>query len=194
MKKLLLLFLLAGCATATAPKPQIGAAIDEAIAAKRIPGGGLWIEHDGRVSKRAYGNRALVPSVEPMTEDTIFDVASITKVVATAPSIAKLVERGQVKLDVPIATYLPEYVDGRVTVRHLRTHTSGIRPGLDLREEWSGYDEGIRRVLAERPQNRPGTIFRYSDINYILLGEIVRRVSGETLDVFARKNVLAPLK
>ncbi len=194
MKKILLALLLAGCATATPPpKPAVDAAINEAIAGKRIPGAVLRIEHDGEVYQRTYGNRALVPHLEPMTADTIFDVASITKVVATAPSIAKLVERGKVSLDAPVKTYLPEYADERVTVRHLLTHTSGIRPGLDLREEWSGYDEGIRRALAERPLNQPGTIFRYADLNYILLGEIVRRVSGEPLDVFARKNVFAPL-
>ncbi|HET8774512.1 MAG TPA: serine hydrolase, partial [Thermoanaerobaculia bacterium] len=194
MKKILLALLLAGCATASQPpKPAVDAAVNEAIAEKRIPGAVLLIEHDGKVYQRAYGNRAVEPAVEPMTADTIFDVASITKVVATAPSIAKLVERGKVSLDAPVQTYLPGYADERVTVRHLLTHTSGIRPSLDLREDWTGYDEGIRRALAERPLNRPGTIFRYADVNYILLGEIVRRVSGEPLDVFARKNVFAPL-
>lgn len=194
MKKILpLILLLAVCAAAEPAKPAIDAAIEEAIAQKRIPGGVLWIEHQGRVYHRAYGNRAVEPAVEAMTKDTIFDAASITKVVATAPSIARLIERGKVALDAPIKTYLPEYVDASVTVRHLLTHTSAIRPGLDLREDWSGYDEGVRRALAERPLNRPGTIFRYADINYILLGEIVRRVSGEPLDVFARKNVFQPL-
>jgi uncharacterized protein YbbC (DUF1343 family)/CubicO group peptidase (beta-lactamase class C family) len=198
MKRIaLLLLLLAAWASAPKPKlavdPAIDAAIVDAIAEKRLPGGVLWIEHDGEVSHRAYGNRAVEPAVESMTEDTIFDVASLTKVVATAPSIAKLVQRGKVSLDAPIRKYLPEFADGSVTVRHLLTHTSAIRPGLDLRDDWSGYDEGIRRALAERPLNRPGTIFRYSDVNYILLGEIVRRVSGQPLDVFARKNVFEPL-
>ena len=194
MKRILLLltFLLAtGVSAAT--KPEIDAAIDDAIAQKRIPGGVLWIEHEGKVYERAYGNRAIEPAVEAMTTDTIFDVASITKVVATAPSIAKLIERGKVKLDAPIKTYLPEFIDDSVTVRHLLTHTSAIRPGLDLRDDWTGHDEGVKRALAQRPLNRPGTIFRYSDVNYILLGEIVRRVSGEPLDAFARKNVFAPL-
>jgi len=176
-------------------RAAIDSAIEQAIAEKRLPGGVLWIEHDGRtLYHRAYGNRAIEPAVESMTTDTIFDAASITKVVATAPSIAKLIERGKVSLDTPVKTYLPEYIDDAVTVRHLLTHTSAIRPGLDLRDEWSGYDEGIRRALAQRPLNRPGTIFRYSDVNYILLGEIVRRVSGETLDAFARKNIFEPLR
>ena len=195
MRKILLLaILLAGCATVPPPRTEIDSAILEAISAHRLPGAVLWIERDGDVYHRAYGNRAIEPAVEAMTADSIFDAASITKVVATAPSIAKLVERGAVSLDEPVRTYLPEYADETVTVRHLLTHTSAIRPSLDLRDEWSGYDEGVRRALAERPLNRPGTIFRYSDVNYILLGEIVRRVSGEPLDVFARKQVFEPLQ
>ena len=194
MRKIqLLALLLAACATVTPPKPAVDAAILDAIAAGRIPGGVLWIEHEGAVYHRAFGNRAIEPAVEEMTADTIFDAASITKVVATTPSIARLIERGKVSLDAPVTTYLPEYADESVTVRHLLTHTSAIRPGLDLREDWRGYDEGVGRALAQRPLNRPGTIFRYSDVNYILLGEIVRRVSGEPLDTFARRNVFEPL-
>lgn len=185
------------CASSPALRPQNGdaldAAIERAIDEKRIPGGVLWIEHQDRAFTRAYGDRALVPEVETMTPDTVFDVASLTKVVATGPSIHRLVEQGKVSLDVSVQTYLPEFQDGGVTIRHLLTHTSGLRPSLDLREEWSGYDEGIRRALNETPRNRPGVVFVYSDINFILLGEIVRRVSGETLDVFAQKQIFAPL-
>lgn len=195
MKKILFAtLLLTACATIAPPKPEIDTAILDAIGEKRLPGAVLWIEHDGEIYHRAYGNRALEPAVEAMTADTIFDAASITKVVATAPAISKLIEIGKVSLDAPIHTYLPEFTDERVTVRHLVTHTSAIRPSLDLRDDWSGYEEGVRRALAQRPLNAPGTIFRYSDVNYILLGEIVRRVSGEPLDVFARKNVFEPLE
>jgi uncharacterized protein YbbC (DUF1343 family) len=189
---LVVLFLFAGAFRETKLR-EIDSAIDEAIAAKKIPGGVLRIEHGGRVYHRAYGNRALVPAVEAMAEDTIFDLASITKVVATAPSIWLLIQRGKIAIDAPAATYLPEIADGTITIRHLLTHTSGLRPDVDLHPEWSGYDEGIRLALAETPRNRPGIVFRYSDINYILLGEIVRRVSGEPLDVFARKNIFEPL-
>ena len=173
---------------------QIDSAIEEAIAAKKLPGGVLRIEHEGAVYQRAYGDRALVPKVERMTANTIFDVASITKVVATAPSIWLLIQRGKIALDAPAATYLPEIADRTITIRHLLTHTSGLRPDVDLTPEWNGYDEGVRLALAETPRNRPGVVFRYSDINYILLGEIVRRVSGEPLDVFANKNIFEPLK
>jgi uncharacterized protein YbbC (DUF1343 family)/CubicO group peptidase (beta-lactamase class C family) len=171
----------------------VDAEIESAIAQKRLPGGVLWIEHRGGHYTRAYGNRALVPAVETMTADTIFDVASLTKVVATAPSIHRLIEQGKITLDAPAKTYLPEMRDGAITIRHLLTHTSGLRPDLDLRDAWSGYDEGIRRAVAETPLNRPGIVFRYSDINYILLGEIVYRVSGEPLDVFAKKEIFEPL-
>jgi uncharacterized protein YbbC (DUF1343 family)/CubicO group peptidase (beta-lactamase class C family) len=190
----------AACAHSATPKSfdrakldDVDRAVEEAIAAKRLPGGVLWIEHGGEVYHRAYGNRAVEPAIEAMSEDTIFDAASITKVVATAPSIWLLIERGKVALDTPVKTYLPELADSTITVRHLLTHSSGLRPSLDLRDAWSGYEEGVRRALAETPRNRPGAIFRYSDINYILLGEIVRRVGGEPLDVFARKNIFEPL-
>jgi uncharacterized protein YbbC (DUF1343 family)/CubicO group peptidase (beta-lactamase class C family) len=179
--------------TACASVQPVDLVVRQAIAEKKLPGGVLWIERNADIYHRAYGNRALVPAAETMTEDTIFDAASITKVVATAPSIWLLIRDGKVRLDEPARTYLPELAEDAITIRHLLTHTSGLRPSLDLRDDWRGYDEGVRRALAETPRNRPGAVFRYSDINYILLGEVVRRVSGEPLDVFARKNVFVPL-
>jgi uncharacterized protein YbbC (DUF1343 family)/CubicO group peptidase (beta-lactamase class C family) len=182
--------LLVSCVTTPAYNPSKLNEIDQAVVAaiedRRIPGGVLWIEKDGRIYRKAYGNRALVPGVEEMTADTIFDAASITKVVATAPSIHALMRAGKVALDAPVRTYLPEFPDDAVTVRHLLTHTSGLRPGVT-------GDDPLRAALAQRPLNRPGIVFRYSDVNFILLGEIVRRVSGEPLDVFARRNVFEPL-
>jgi uncharacterized protein YbbC (DUF1343 family) len=171
---------------------EIDVAVRDAIAEKKLPGGVLLIEHQGERVLRTYGNRAVVPAVEKMTADTIFDAASLTKVVATAPSIWLLIARGKLSLDQSVRSVLPEFTDDAVTLRHLMTHTSGLKPSLP-HEGWSGYEAGIRKALAEKPQNRPGAIFRYSDINYILLGEVVRRVSGEPLDVFARKNVFVPL-
>jgi len=167
-------------------------AVRDAIAEKKLPGGVLLIDHDGERYLHAYGDRAVVPARERMTTDTIFDAASLTKVVATAPSAWFLIERGKISLDAPVRSYLPEFSDGAVTVRHLMTHSSGLAPGI-AGKDWSGYDEGVRRAMAMKPQNRPGHVFRYSDVNYILLGEIVRRVSGEPLDQFAKKNVFVPL-
>ena len=141
-------------------------------------------------------NRALVPAVEKNSEDTIYDAASITKVVATAPSIWLLIQQGKVALDEPVKKYIPEFTGGwrdEITIRHLLTHTSGLRPDLTLTDKWDGFDEAWRRTMAEEVLQRPGAVFRYSDINYILLGEIVHRVSGEPLDQFARKHVFEPL-
>ena len=172
---------------------QIDATIEKAIADRKIPGGVLWIERNGVHYGRAFGNRALVPEVEPITPDTIYDAASITKVVATAPSIWMLIEEKKIDLDAPVKRYIPEFSTDSITIRHLLTHTSGLRSGLTLNEQWLGYDEGIRRAAAETPRNAPGTIFRYSDVNFILLGEVVHRVSGMMLDEFAKKQVFEPL-
>ncbi|HYG75970.1 MAG TPA: exo-beta-N-acetylmuramidase NamZ domain-containing protein [Planctomycetota bacterium] len=174
---------------------EMDAAITAAIAEKRMPGAVLWLEHNGESYHRAYGNRALVPDVEPMTEDTIFDAASLTKVLATAPSVMLLIERGKIKLDEPVCTYLPEFTgDGkeRVTVRHLLTHTSGLRPGIGLSQP--GSDEAFKQCCAEKLTAAPGTEFKYSDVGFILLGELVRRVSGRGVDAFAASEIYAPLK
>ena len=172
---------------------QIDRTIEQAIAEKKLPGGVFHLERNGNVYERAYGNRALVPSVETMTVDTIFDGASLTKVVATTPSIGLLIQRGKVGLDDPVQRFIPEFRQADITIRHLLTHTSGLRPDLDLDKSWSGYDAAIALAVAEEPTNRPGMVFRYSDINFELLGEIVQRVSGQPLDVFAKKEIFAPL-
>ncbi len=194
----LVVLLLAGCISTqstfdVAKLREVDAAVEEAIEQKKLPGGVIWIERGETYYSRAYGNRAITPEREWMSVDTVFDAASITKVAATAPSIWLLIAQRRIALDTPARRYLPEITDEGLTIRHLLTHTSGLRPSLDLRDAWSGYEEGVRRALAERPQNRPGAVFRYSDINYILLGEIVRRVSGEPLDVFAEKRIFRPL-
>jgi uncharacterized protein YbbC (DUF1343 family)/CubicO group peptidase (beta-lactamase class C family) len=175
----------------------IDAAIDKSIDEGKLPGGVLWLERHGTAYHRAYGNRALVPEKEAMTENTIFDAASLTKVTATTPSIWLLIERGKVNLDDPVSRTIPEFKGGwrdEITIRHLLSHTSGLRPDLDLDKPWSGYDTGIKLATGEMPRNRPGFIFKYSDINFELLGEVVRRVSGKPLNEFAEREVFKPLK
>ena len=176
---------------------ELDVAIATAISNKALPGAVLWLEsHDARYV-RAYGRRAVLPSPETMTEDTIFDAASLTKVLATAPSILLLIEQGKIRLDAPVRDYLPRFTgDGRdaITIRHLLTHTSGLRPGIGLRPEWSGYEGAIERAETETPTDPPDQRFRYSDINFILLGEIVRKVSGQPLDVFASTQFFRPLR
>ena len=184
--------ILAAIAFASATLRELDQTIERAIAQRNIPGAVYHLERGGRVYEKAYGNRALEPGKERMTRDTIFDAASLTKVVATAPAIWLLIERGQVELDAPLGRYIAE-ARGDITIRHLLTHTSGLRPDLDLDKPWSGYDTGIALALKEEPLNRPGYVFRYSDINYELLGEVVRRVSGRPLDVFVRREIFEPL-
>ena len=176
---------------------DMDAAILRTIAEKELPGAVLWVEHQGTAYHKAYGSRALIPEPEPMTEDTIFDVASLTKVIATTPSILLLIERGQVKLDAPVCAYVTEFTEGgksAVTIRHLLTHTSGLRPGIGGQPAWEGCEGAISRACAEELQTVPGTAFRYSDINFFLLGEVVRRASGRKLQEFAAQEIYQPLK
>jgi len=171
--------------------------INQTIAETKVPGVVVWIEHVNNRYFKAYGDRAVAPQSEPMTKDTIFDIASLTKVVATTPAIMLLVERAQVKLDDSAATYIPEFkANGKepITVRHLLTHVSGLAPDVSLTFPWSGYAKGIELACAEKPINPAGTFFRYSDINFLVLGEIVHRVSGKTLDAFVKSELFEPLK
>jgi uncharacterized protein YbbC (DUF1343 family)/CubicO group peptidase (beta-lactamase class C family) len=195
--------LLSGCTTMqntitfdAARLREIDRTIETAIAEHKLPGGVFHLERGNSVYEKVYGNRALVPAVEVMTDDTIFDAASLTKVVATTPSIWLLIERGKIQIDAPVSRYIPEFRGGwrdEITIRHLLTHTSGLRPDLDLSTPWSGYETAIRMAIAEEPRQRPGYTFRYSDINFELLGEIVKRVSGDDLDVFAKREIFEPL-
>jgi uncharacterized protein YbbC (DUF1343 family)/CubicO group peptidase (beta-lactamase class C family) len=171
--------------------------IQQSIEKHELPGAVVLVARHGRVVwSRAYGARAVEPQREAMTTNTIFDLASLTKIVATATSIMILVERGEVRLGDPVVKFIPEMKgDGRdaITIEQLLTHTAGFAPDFDLRERWSGYDEAMKRLYREPLRNQPGARFVYSDINYIALGEVTRRVSGITLDEFARRNIFAPL-
>src|SRR5687767_12539952 len=172
--------------------------ITDEISKGRLPGAVVTVGRKGRlVWQKVYGSRAVEPSREPMTTDTIFDAASLTKVVATATSIMILVERGKVRLNDPVSRYIPELKgEGRerITIEQLLTHVSGYAPEFDLRERWTGHDEAVKRLITEPLRNPPGTRFTYSDIGFIALGEVVGRVSGMPLDQFAKKNIFEPLK
>ncbi|MBL9202947.1 MAG: serine hydrolase, partial [Opitutaceae bacterium] len=175
----------------------IDTAIAEAIAAKKIPGGVLWLESRSATYRKAYGHRSLSPSVEGTTEDTIYDAASLTKVVATTTAVMQLVERRQLDLDAPVARYLPAFAQhGKnvVTVRQLMTHMSGLRPGIPATPAWTGTPAAIDRACAEELRSVPGSAFVYSDINFILLGELVRLASGQPLDAYVREKVFGPLR
>ena len=172
--------------------------IQEAIADGSIPGAVLLVGHNGEVVyRKAYGDRALEPKREPMTLDTVFDIASLTKVVATTTAVMQLVEQGKVRINDPVEKYLPEFAqNGKddITVRQLLTHYSGLEPDLDLKTPWEGKDTAYRMAFAETPQVPPGSEFIYSDINFIVLGALVEKVSDEALDGYAQRHMFAPLK
>ena len=176
---------------------RIDPIVDESIKNKELPGAVVLVGHHGQIVwRKAYGARSVEPKREPMTTNTIFDLASLTKIVATATSIMILIERGEVRLADPAVKFIPEMKGGgrdTITVEQLLTHVSGFAPDFDLRERWSGYDEAMKRLYREPLRNSPGARFVYSDINYIALGEVVHRVSGLTLDEFARQNIFVPL-
>ncbi len=170
--------------------------IERAVKDGLIPGAVVLIGHNGQiVYQKAYGSRALIPHRVPMTLDTIFDAASLTKVIATTPSIMRLFEQGEIRINDPVTKYLPEFQGGHseITIRNLMTHFSGLRPDLDLKPAWSGYETGIQRALIDKPAGPPGVHFVYSDINFILLGEIVHRLTGKMLNDYARENFYQPL-
>lgn len=203
-------------ASPVTPGPDFAAVsrlVQDAIAAHRLPGAVVQIGHAGEiVFRQAFGSRKLPGEpgldgspapAEPMTEDTIFDLASLTKSLATAPALLQLYERGLVRIDEPVQTYLPEFNPvgdprrAQVTLRMLLTHTSGLAGDLSLDGPW-GLDraaraEGIRRALAAWVVFDPGEIFHYSDINFILVGAIIEKITGEQLDSYVPDNVFAPL-
>jgi uncharacterized protein YbbC (DUF1343 family)/CubicO group peptidase (beta-lactamase class C family) len=171
--------------------------VEQEIKLRHLPGAVVLVARNGGVVwRKAYGARAVEPAREPMTTNTIFDLASLTKIVATATSIMILIERGKVRLSDPLSNFIPE-IKGegreRITIELLLTHRAGYAPDFDLRDRWSGSDEAIKRLIKEPLRNPAGARFVYSDINYIALGEVVHRVSGMTLDEFARKNIFLPL-
>ncbi|MGI8789098.1 MAG: exo-beta-N-acetylmuramidase NamZ domain-containing protein [Pyrinomonadaceae bacterium] len=161
---------------------QIDALVEKDIADKKLPGAVVLVGHKGRiVFRKAYGNRSLVPNVEKMTVDTIFDLASLTKVIATTTSVMILVERGQIRLNDTIGKFIPEIEDEnvkKITIQQLLTHVSGFAPDFDLREKWTGRDGMLNALYKEKLRQLSGTKFVYSDLNFITLAEIVGRIAG----------------
>lgn len=192
--------------SAQAPSPAVSTAADfttvdqilnAAIANNELPGAVLVVGHNGQVVyKRAYGNRAVDPSLEPMTEDTIFDMASLSKCLSTSTAIMQLYEQGKLQFDDPVAKYLPEFAaNGKstITIRQLLTHYSGLSEDVNLKDVWTGKAEGVKRAMESVPYGPPGATFKYSDINFITLGAIVEKLSGQTLDAYAVEHIFQPL-
>ena len=192
---------------------KVSTLINDAIAAHELPGAVVLIGHGGKVVfHQAYGERKLAGEpglnsapapAEPMTVDTIFDLASLTKPLATAPAVMQLYEQGRVGFDDPVQKYLPDFnptndpVRAAVTIRMLLTHTSGETGDVELKDPW-GLDriarsEGFHRALTTPLESTPGAGFRYSDINFILLGAIIEKLTGGTEDDYVQQNIFAPL-
>ena len=187
--------------------------VEDAIAAPRMPGAVVQVGHGGKiVFRQAFGVRKLdgepglngePAPAEPMTEDTIFDLASMTKSLATATAVMQLAEQGRVAIVNPLQTYLPEFNPrgdprrAQVTLRMLLTHTSGLAGDLSLDGPWGLVEadktEGIRRALNARMDFGPGELFHYADIGFILLGAMVEKITGEAEDVYVQRNIFAPL-
>lgn len=167
------------------------------IRAGNIPGAVVEIGHRGRiVYRRAFGYRTSVPLAQRMTEYTVFDLASLTKPVATTTAILQLVEQRKLNLDAPVARYWPAFkANGKagVTVGQLLAHASGLRADLDMKTNWSGYRAAIKLIAAEHPVAAAGSRVIYSDINFAALGELVRLVSGLPLDAYCRRHIFNPL-
>jgi uncharacterized protein YbbC (DUF1343 family)/CubicO group peptidase (beta-lactamase class C family) len=176
---------------------SIDAIVQKAVDDGNIPGAVVLIGHNGKVVyRKAFGSRSLEPTHEPMTVDTIFDLASLTKCVATATSVMKLIEDGRVRLNDPVSAYLPDFAqNGKadITVRELLTHYSGLPPDLDLKAPWQGRESAYHMAMQVKPQYPPGSRFLYSDINFETLGFIVEKVTGTPLNDFASTNIYAPL-
>lgn len=191
------LLLVAGISSARLAR--IDAVVKDSIAAHETPGAVVLVEHRGRVVyRKAFGDRAVLPSREPATVDTVYDVASLTKVVATAPSVMILVEEGKLRLADPVVRYVPEFAAGggeraKVTVEQLLLHRAGFAPDDPLALYTGTPAEIFARKYKEPLVNAPGEKFVYSDVGYEVLGELVRKVSGKTLDAFAEERIFRPL-
>ncbi|MFC0134901.1 serine hydrolase domain-containing protein [Massilia eurypsychrophila] len=202
----ILAMLSAGCAPLSpAPATQLDRArladIDRAIGAvvatRGMPGAVFHLERNGERYQRAYGRLSYDDGAAAVAPATVFDAASLTKVLATAPSVLLLAEAGKLDLEAPLARYFPECggngKDG-MTVRHLLTHNSGLPAGLPALPAWEGTAAAQELACARRVTDAPGAAFRYSDVNYILLGNLVQRVSGMPLDEFAQRHIFTPLR
>src|SRR5262245_59171830 len=179
------------------PARGIAAAVDEGLKAGNAPGAVVVVVRKGKVVHRGvYGSRALKPAKEAMTGDTVFDLASLTKPMATATSVMVLLEKGKLRLADPASKHLPEFKGHgkeKVTVEQLLQHTSGLIADNPLADYKAGRKKAWEKICELRLVAPPGERFVYSDVGFIVLGELVERLSGEALDAIARKNGFAPL-
>jgi len=190
--------------TATANDPdktklaEIDTAAEAAIKRGDCPGAVILVVHgDAVVYRKAFGKRAVKPDEVAMTSDTVFDMASLTKPIATGTSVMLLIEQGKLKPSDPVSKYWPEFAANgkdKVTIEQLLLHTSGLIADNDIQDYADGKEKAFERIAALKLLTPAGTQFRYSDVGFIVLGQLVERVGGTPLDAFAKKHVFDPLK
>lgn len=195
--------LAAGCATLPGAQldharfAEIDRAIETVISDKRMPGAVFHLERNGESYEKAYGSLTYDKNAPKVRIDTIYDAASLSKIVSTAPSVLLLAEQGKIDLEAPLIRYFPECggkgKDG-MTIRHLLTHSSGLPAGIPALPAWEGQAAAHALACARDITDPPGAAFRYSDVNFILLGQLVQKVSGMPLDEFAQQHIFRPLK
>lgn len=171
--------------------------VQEGLDKKRMPGCVVAVGRKGRIAfLKAYGHRQVQPTKIPMSIDTVFDMASITKPMATATSIMVLVEQGKLRLRDKVTTYIPEFGKDETkdaTVFHLLTHQAGFIPDNSIKDYKEGRAEAFKRIYSLRPYYPPTSRFVYSDVGFILLDDLIERQSGLPVDQFAKQNIFAPL-
>lgn len=176
---------------------RIDRIVQQGLQNKNMPGAVVLVARDGHVVfHKAYGDRQQQPSVEPMTVDTVFDMASITKPVVTATCVMKLIEYGKLKLDDPVSKHIPEFAangKGDITVLQLLTHQGGLIPDNSIRDYAGSADEAMQKIYALKTYVEPGSKFVYSDVGFIVLADLVKRVSGANVHQFSQQHIFKPL-
>ncbi|MDY0976808.1 serine hydrolase domain-containing protein [Massilia sp. CFBP9012] len=171
-------------------------AVDAAIADRKLPGAVYRLERGAASVERGYGRLSYEEVAAAVTPATVFDVASLSKVLVTAPAVLMLAEEGKIDLEAPLIRYFPECAGGgkeAITIRHLLTHVSGLKSGLPAKPAWQGQTAALSLACGQSVTHPPGSFFRYSDINYILLGLLVERTADMPLDRFAQQRIFSPL-
>jgi len=189
---------LEGASETTDAFAEIDHVVQHHIGLGNLPGAVVLVGHlDTVVFEKAYGNRSVEPEIEAMTPETVFDLASLTKVVATAPSVMLLVQRGRLKLDDPVSKYLPAFGQAgkkQVTLRQLLVHYSGLPADLrQTRRRRITSKNALSRIYQARLVAPPGQRFIYSDLGFVVLGKVVEKVTGRSLARFAQENIFSPL-
>ena len=173
---------------------RLQAVLEQGVAEGRMPGAVVHVERGTAAWCRAVGRRALEPAPEALDEQAVYDCASLTKVVCTATVVARLMQDGLLRPEDPVRRHLAEFAGGdAITLRHLLTHSSGLPASLSLAQPWQGAPAALERACASVPTHAPGTFFRYSDVNFILLGQIAARVAGRPLEVLVQEWIFVPL-